>query len=117
MSNGSTLSWQQAHDALQALEEHLQAAYNNAQSNDVRNSIDSRLDAIDSVLTGLNQLDMTSRTIALSAAAETTTTALNELDSLKAEIQSITDDIDKATQVLNGVDKFLSVVKTDFSIA
>lgn len=117
MSNELTLSWQQAHDALQALEDHLQAAYNNAQSNDVRDAIDSRLDAIDSILTDLNQLDMTSRTIAMSAAAETTTTALNELDSLKAQIQSITDDIGKAKQVLNGVDKFLSVVKTYFSIA
>lgn len=113
----SAISWQQAHDALQTLEGQLQAAYNQAQSNDIRTAIDTRLDAIDAALKSLNQLDMESRTIALNAAADTATTALNQLGSLKAQIQSITQDMGKATQVLNGVDKLLSAIKTYFNFA
>lgn len=107
-------SHQLAHDALQNLKEQLETAYGNAKSQDIRDLLDTRLDAIDASLTALDQDDIASRTIAINAAADSTGEALKRLDSLKANIQAISDDIGKATQVLDDVDKALSAVKSCF---
>jgi chromosome segregation ATPase len=116
MTDETTPSTVDAHNALQALKDELESAYENAKTNDIRDQIDVRLDAIDPLLTALNQADMASRTVALSAAADSTEDALKKLQTLKEEVESIGDDIGKATQILNGVDQALSMVKTCFGV-
>ena len=78
MADDTPISIQSAHDALQSLKEQLESAYENAKAQDVRDLLDARLDASDKLLTSLNQEDMASRTIALNAAADSTSEALKK---------------------------------------
>jgi predicted DNA-binding protein len=110
------ISIQTAHDALQELEDALSKAYGQARSQELRDLLDARLDAIEKLLTALDRADISSRTIALSAAADSTVEALKRLSELKARIQTIANNISKAAQVLDGVDKVLSGVKEYFGI-
>jgi chromosome segregation ATPase len=116
MPDESPISRQSAHDALQGLKEQLETAYAEAESQDVRNLLDARLDAIDPLLTELNREDIAAHTIALQAAADSTAAALKQLGALKAKIQTISDDVGKATQALGDVDKLLTAVKSYFAI-
>lgn len=116
MPDETAVSVQAAHDALQELQETLSNEYEYARSPEVRKLLDARLDVVEELLTALNRADISSRTIALNAAADSTAEGLNKLDELKKRIQAITDDVDKAAQVLEAVDKVLSGVKEYFGI-
>ncbi len=116
MADETAISIQTAHDALQALEESLCDAYENARSQEIRDLLDERLDIVEELLTALNRADLHSRSIALSAAANSTTEALKRLDSLKARVKAISDNVGKAAQVLEDLDKVLSGVKGYFGI-
>ncbi|SRR6266511_1904573 len=116
MPDETEISVQTAHDALQELEETLSKAYENAKSPALRDLLDERLDSIEELLDALNRADISSRTIALNAAADSTTEALKRLGELKARLQSIADNVGKAAHVLEDVDKVLSNVKQYFGI-
>lgn len=116
MPDKTAISPQAAHQALQELEVTLSNEYDSAQSPQVRDLLDARLDAIEELLTALNRADMSSRTIALNAAADSTADALKKLDELKKRIQSIADNVAIAADVLDGVDKVLSGVKDYFGV-
>lgn len=116
MPDKTAISPQAAHQALQELEETLSNEYDSARSPQVRDLLDARLDVIEELLTALNRADMSSRTIALNAAADSTADALKKLDELKKRIQSIADNVAIAADVLDGVDKVLSGVKDYFGV-
>ena len=116
MADETAISIQSAHEALQSLEESLSDAYENARSQEVRDLLDDRLDIVEELLTELNRAAIHSRSIALSAAADSTAEALKRLDSLKARIKAISDHVGKAAEVIEDVDKVLSGVKEYFGI-
>ena len=116
MPDKTAIPIQTAHDALQGLEETLSKAYEQARSQEVRDLLDARLDTVEELLTALNRADISSRTIALNAAADSTAEALKRLGALKARIQSIADNVGKAAHVLEDVDKVFSGVKQYFGI-
>ena len=69
MADNDTLSIPQGHDALQALKESLAQQFGQTPAGLVSDMIDARLDKIDAALTALDQADMASRTVDISAAA------------------------------------------------
>jgi|ERR1035437_3556461 hypothetical protein len=108
MADDNNLSIPQGHDALQELKESLSQQFGQIPAGPVSNMIDARLDKINAALTAFNQADMASRTVDINAAAAAMTNPLKDLDGLKEEIQTISDDTGKAAQVLSGVDQFIS---------
>lgn len=112
MADDDTLSIPQGHDALQALKESLAQQFGQTPAGLVSDMIDARLDKIDAALTALDQADMASRTVDISAAAAAMANPLQDLDGLKTQIQSISNDVGQAAKILNGVDEFISDVKT-----
>jgi hypothetical protein len=116
MADDNTLSIPQGHDALQQLKESLTQQYGQIPAGPVSDLIDARLDRIDAALTALNQAEMASGTAAISAAADAMANPLKDLDGLKTQIQSITNDVGKAAQVLREVDQFISGVTSFFGI-
>lgn len=108
--------WQSAHDALQLLKEQLDAACEKATSEKLIDAIDQRADEVDDALTAMNQMDMASRTVALTAAAADLTQQLKQLDALKASIDAIANDAKKAAAALTQVDQLLGQVKSSFGI-
>ena len=116
MADETAISIQSAHDALQELGETLKEAYERAGSQQLRDLLSARMDVVWDLLTALNQADIHSRTIALSAAADSTAEALKRLDELKARIKAIADNVSTAAHVLEAVDQVLSGVKEYFGI-
>ena len=116
MPDETAISIQAAHDALQELHDTLSKEFEFSRSPQVRDLLDARLDAVEEILTALNRADISSRTIALNAAADSTAEALKRLGEIKARIQSIADNVGKAAHVLEDVDKVLSGVKEYFGI-
>lgn len=117
MATTATPTWQQAHDALQALKEQLDAACTDATDSSICDEIDQRADAVDDALTAMNQQDMASRTVQIQAAAADLVKPLKELDQLKAKIEAIGNDMKKAVAALAKVDQIVSGVKTCFGLA
>ena len=116
MPDETAISIQTAHDSLQELHDTLSKAFEDARSQQVRDLLDAHLDEVEELLTGLNRADISSRTIALNAAADSTSEGLKRLGEIKQRIQSIADNVGKAAHVLEDVDKVLSNVKEYFGI-
>ncbi len=116
MTTTVTPTWQDAHDALQALKEQLETACEAATADSVIDALDLRADAVDDALTAMNQMDMKSRTVALQAAAADLVKPLKELDQLKAELAAVGNDMKKAATALAQVDKIVNGVKTCFAL-
>jgi hypothetical protein len=116
MTDTAPVSPQDAHDALQSLKEALDSAFGSAPAGPVSDAINARVDTVNAALTAMNQADIASRTVALNAAEDATANPLKQLDALKESIQRIGSDIAKATEVLNGVDKFVGAVSSFFGM-
>ena len=116
MADDNTLSIPESLDALQELKESLSKQYGQVPAGPVSDMIDARLDKIDAALTALNRADMSSRTVAINAAAAAMTDPLKDLDKLKDQIGAISKDFANAAQVMNGVDQFVSGVTSYFGI-
>ncbi len=116
MTTTVTPTWQDAHNALQALKEQLEIACETATSDSVIDALDLRADAVDDALTAMNQMDIKSRTVALQAAAADLVKPLKELDQLKAELAAVGNDMKKAAAALAQVDKIVNGVKVCFAL-
>ena len=116
MPDETANSGQTARDALQELHNALYAEYRKSKTKEVRDQLDARLDVVRDLLTELNRDDMASRTIAIKAAADSMAEGLKRLAELKERIKSISDNVAKAANVLEDVDKVLSNVKQYFGI-
>ena len=116
MTDDNNVSIPQGHEALQELKESLSQQFGQTPAGPVSDMIDARLDKIDAALTALNQADMASRTGEINVAAAAMTNPLKDLNGLKKEIQTISDDTGKAAQVLAGVDQFISKVTSFFGV-
>ena len=116
MPDETAISPQSAHDALQELHKTLTEAYRSAKSPELRDLLDKRLDSVEKLLTELNRADISSRTIALKAQADSMAEGLKRLGEIKARLQAVADNVGKVAHVLEDVDKVLSGVKQFFGI-
>ena len=116
MSDDNTISIPQGRAALQQLKDTLSQQFGQIPGGPVSDMIDKRLDAISDALTKLNQAEMSSGTVAINAAATGMKNPIKNLNALKDQIQSISDDVGRAAEVLGGVDQFISGVKACFGV-
>ena len=116
MADETAISIQTAHDTLQELHNTLYAEYRKSKTKEVRDQLDARLDVVRDLITELNRDDIASRTIALKASADSLAEGLKKLGDLKKRIQAIADNVGKAAEVLEDVDKVLSGVAEYFGI-
>jgi len=110
-------AWQQTHDAFQSLKEQLTAAYEDAKARAAQDSVADALDEVDAMLRILNQEDMASRTVDLSAAADETEEAVKKLEALKQELEGIASRVATVAKVIQGIDDAIAVAKACFGIA
>lgn len=116
MSDDNAISIPQGHDALQQLKDSLTQQFGQLPSGPVSDMINQKLNEIDDALTALNQADEATSTVAINAAAAGLDSPIKNLGTLKKQIQSITNDVDVASQILGNVGQFISGVKSFFGV-
>jgi DNA repair exonuclease SbcCD ATPase subunit len=104
MPDNPQAEWQAAHDSLQALDNELNQAYDEATTQAQRDILDDLSNQVEDALTTLNREDMESRTLALSAAAADMKGPLDQLSTLRDQLNAVSAGFAKAASVISAID-------------